>query len=162
MTHSLRRPSILFLLPTFFLAITPALADQTLPQTPPVLLQMIRDDSVHRDLGLSAGQRDQVLAMLREVDGDWFRSRILPADQQHREVARLTEHVRTKLTEILKPNQQDRVNQLVRQALGTRMVLSEDVIARFGLDEWPAALELAERSGARGRVVFTPALHRVE
>jgi mitochondrial enoyl-[acyl-carrier protein] reductase / trans-2-enoyl-CoA reductase len=36
------------------------------------------------------------------------------------------------------------------------MDLREHVVARFGLDQWPAALALAERAGARGRVVFTP------
>ncbi|PRQ05344.1 Quinone oxidoreductase 1 [Enhygromyxa salina] len=37
------------------------------------------------------------------------------------------------------------------------MDLQEQVVGRFTLDQWPAALELAERAGARGRVVFTPA-----
>lgn len=36
------------------------------------------------------------------------------------------------------------------------MDLREHVVARFGLDQWPAALALAEQTGARGRVVFTP------
>ena len=36
------------------------------------------------------------------------------------------------------------------------MELHEHVVARFSLDQWPAALELAEQTGARGRVVFTP------
>ncbi len=39
----------------------------------------------------------------------------------------------SKLREILDPNQRDRLNQLVRQALGTRMVLREDVISELGL-----------------------------
>ena len=133
MKSVLRRTSFLCCLPAIVLMIAPALAEQTLPQTPPVLLQMIRDDSVHRDLGLSAKQRDQILEVLQEVDGPWFRSRNLPADQQHREVTRLNERVRTKLKEILQPQQQDRVNQLIRQALGTRMVLSEDVITELEL-----------------------------
>ena len=38
--------------------------------------------------------------------------------------------------------------------------LHEHITGRFTLEEWPHALELAERAGARGRVVFTPALHR--
>jgi trans-2-enoyl-CoA reductase len=36
------------------------------------------------------------------------------------------------------------------------MELSEHVVGRFTLDQWPDALSLAERVGARGRVVFTP------
>ena len=38
------------------------------------------------------------------------------------------------------------------------MALDELVVGRFTLDQWPAALELAERRGLRGRVVFTPAM----
>ena len=100
---------------------------------PPVLLQMIRDDSVHRDLGLSTPQRDQVLELLGEVDGPWFRSRNLPAEQQSKEVAKLTERVQATLKQILNTSQQERLSQLIRQAFGTRMVLSEDVIAELGL-----------------------------
>ena len=36
------------------------------------------------------------------------------------------------------------------------MELNEHVVGRFTLEQWPEALELAERVGARGRVVFTP------
>lgn len=38
------------------------------------------------------------------------------------------------------------------------MQLREHVIARFTLEQWPEALEQAEREGARGRVVFTPGM----
>ncbi|KIG17839.1 Quinone oxidoreductase [Enhygromyxa salina] len=37
------------------------------------------------------------------------------------------------------------------------MDLHEQVAARFSLDQWPAALAMAEQPGLRGRVVFTPA-----
>jgi hypothetical protein len=36
------------------------------------------------------------------------------------------------------------------------MDLREHVVRRFTLEQWPDALEQAERVGARGRVVFTP------
>jgi thiol-disulfide isomerase/thioredoxin len=123
---------LLFLLPVF-LAWGAAQAEPPQPQTPPVLLQMIRDENVHRDLGLSDAQRDQVRRMLQEVDGPWFRSRNLPADAQNREVAALTTQVQTRLATILSPDQQKRVSQLVRQALGTRMVMNEDVVRELGL-----------------------------
>lgn len=115
------------------LAFQQAKGEQPLPQTPPVLLQMIRDDAVHRDLDLSAQQRDQFLELLREVDGPWFRSRNLSGDQQHREVSQLSDQAQTRLNEILSEPQQQRLRQLVRQALGTRMVLRDDVIKELGL-----------------------------
>lgn len=36
------------------------------------------------------------------------------------------------------------------------MDLREHVVGRFTLEQWPDAIEQAERTGARGRVVFTP------
>jgi trans-2-enoyl-CoA reductase len=37
-----------------------------------------------------------------------------------------------------------------------KLELREHVVGRFTLEQWPDALEQAERVGARGRVVFTP------
>ena len=56
------------------------------PKTPPVLLQMIRDSSIHDELRLSEVQRSRVIESLRAVDGRWFRSRNLPADPQRQEI----------------------------------------------------------------------------
>jgi mitochondrial enoyl-[acyl-carrier protein] reductase / trans-2-enoyl-CoA reductase len=39
-----------------------------------------------------------------------------------------------------------------------RMDLREHVVGRFTLEQWPEAIEQAERVGARGRVVFTPGM----
>ncbi len=54
--------------------------------------------------------------------------------------------------------------QHLREALVAlaKLGLSEQIVDRFTLEEWPAALELAQRNGTRGRVVFTPALHRAQ
>jgi peroxiredoxin len=109
------------------------LAEDPTPQTPPVLLQMIRDDAVHRDLGLSEPQRQQVMRVLKEVDGPWFRSRILPAETQARKVDELSKLVESQLPQILEPDQQKRIRELVRQAMGTRMVLRDDVVEALEL-----------------------------
>ncbi len=103
------------------------------PSLPPVLLQMIRDDSVHRELDLDATQRNQVLAALPAIDGPWFRSRNLPADRQQQEIDRLTKQMETELAKILRQPQQDRLHQLECQALGTRMVLRQDVAEKLSL-----------------------------
>lgn len=100
---------------------------------PPVLLQMIRDDSVHRELDLDATQRNQVLTALPDIDGPWFRSRNLPADRQQQEIDRLTKQMETQLAKILRQSQQDRLHQLEYQALGTRMVLRQDVAEKLNL-----------------------------
>jgi peroxiredoxin len=79
--------------------------------TPPVLLQMIRDDSIHEELGLSTSQIESVRQALTKVDPRWFRARNL---------------------------QLQRLNQLQCQALGTRMFVRDDVIDQLKLT--PAAL----------------------
>ncbi len=104
-----------------------------LSQSPPVLLQMIRDDAIHRDLDLSPSQVGQVMRVLEVLDGPWFRARNLPIEQQQEKIGELTVRLENELSGILTPQQRSRVNQLVRQALGTRMVLREDVIAKLGL-----------------------------
>ncbi len=112
---------------------------------PPVLLQMMRDDAVHEELKLSDSQIGQVETALRQVDGDWFLSRNFPADKQAAKVSELTVVLDQSLRSILDETQLQRRRQLERQALGTRMVLREDV--REGL-------ELTEGQISRFRATF--------
>ncbi len=80
-------------------------ADPTDLQLPPVLLQMIRDSSIHEELRLSEAQRDQVLESLKSVDGRWFRSRNLAADTQRQEIDALTAEITPQLAAILDTTQ---------------------------------------------------------
>lgn len=97
------------------------------PNAPPVLLQMIRDSSVQDELNLSDSQRGQVEATLRNVDGRWFRARNLPAEKQRTEISTLTASLSRSLKSVLDATQQQRLTQLERQALGTRMLTRRDV-----------------------------------
>lgn len=121
-----------------------AFAADTAPQMPPVLLKMIRDQSVHQELGLSASQIDAVYQAHAEVDPDWWRSRIKPAAEQRQELQRLTSQLRSRLRSILDASQLKRLRQLERQGLGTRMVLLDDVVQTLGLSAGERA-ELAEQ-----------------
>ncbi len=97
------------------------------PELPPVLLQMIRDDAVHRELALTASQIASVQSALVGIDGPWFRTRILPKAQRQPQVRELTEQLRRSLGEILTDDQLARLNQLELQALGTRMTADDRV-----------------------------------
>ncbi|MEM9366796.1 MAG: redoxin domain-containing protein, partial [Planctomycetota bacterium] len=112
------------------LASTKASADETVQ---PYLLQMVRDDAIHQELKLDASQIRQVLASLEEVDGPWWRGRILPTDRNHENVAQLTRQLRARLGSILSVDQRERLSQLERQAHGTRMLLLDDVAATLTL-----------------------------
>lgn len=112
-----------------------ATAQSSAPQQPPVLLQMIRDDAVHQELGLRREQVAQLMSALGQVDPPWFRSRNLPPDKQQTEIDSLTSQLRVSLDSILDDDQLDRLSQLERQALGTRMVLRDDVATALNLSD---------------------------
>ena len=100
---------------------------QAEPNTPPVLLQMIRDSSVQDELKLSGSQRERVAETLKSIDGRWFRSRNLPAEEQRTEIATATTELQSSLKDLLDASQLRRLTQLERQALGTRMFTRADV-----------------------------------
>ncbi len=101
--------------------------------SPPVLLQMIRDDAVHDELKLSDQQKSRILSALRGVDGRWFRSRNLDLRTREAEIRKIRAQLDAKLQAILNISQQKRLLQLQYQALGTRMLLREDVATSLEL-----------------------------
>ncbi len=103
------------------------------PELPPVVLQMLRNDKIFEQLGLSSAQRVQVEAVLDRVDGDWWRSRIMQDPQRNATVHSLTLLVKTELQGILSPESYERLLQLERQSLGTRMFLLDSVATALGL-----------------------------
>ena len=107
-------------------------SQETLEVTP-VLLQMIRDDAIHAELDLSDSQSKDVYAAHKSVDPRWFRARNLPVEKRVVEIDSLTNELRQKLSSILKPGQMERVAQLERQALGTRMLTRQDVATALGV-----------------------------
>lgn len=108
--------------------------DSSRPAAPPVLLQMIRDDLVHRELGLSDSQIQSVRNVLQSIDPRWFRARNFPTQKRTAEVDSLTKELREKLIPILSSRHLDRLNQLERQALGTRMLLRDDIMRELNID----------------------------
>ncbi|MEM6980913.1 MAG: redoxin domain-containing protein [Planctomycetota bacterium] len=94
----------------------------------PYLLQMIRDDAVHKELELTPQQIDSTLTALRPIDAQWWPSRILPADRQASVLPELETSLQTALSAIFTPKQINRLAQLRRQAAGTRMLTQADVI----------------------------------
>jgi peroxiredoxin len=103
------------------------------PSSPPVLLQMIRDDLVHQDLGLTEPQIESVQKILQSIDPRWFRARNFQPDKLETELVTLTSELRTKLQQTLTPAHMKRLAQLERQALGTRMIIRDDVAQELGL-----------------------------
>ena len=108
-------------------------AQTTVPETQPVLLQMIRDDSVHQELELSEDQVRRVLAALEPIDGPWFRVRIRPLEERTKTIADLTGQLENSLRGILNADQRARLDQLQNQALGTRMIVRDKTARALGI-----------------------------
>lgn len=101
----------------------------------PYVLQMIRDDSVHAELQLSTDQIDQVYDAIEEVDPRWWVNRIAPAEKQSTEIRELTAILKNRLTGVLSSDQINRLEQLEKQAAGTRFVVHSDAVAALGLSD---------------------------
>lgn len=111
----------------------PAVAAE--PNIPPVLLQMSRDPAIHAELGLSASQAEAVLAVTDQVDKVLWPSRIQPLDRQREINDQLTTRLWKELIGILDAEQRQRLVQLQRQALGTRMFLRPELADELRLSE---------------------------
>ncbi|KAA5543796.1 redoxin domain-containing protein [Roseiconus nitratireducens] len=148
----------LFSVATFYAGVAPDRAIAQLapepPEVNPVLLQMIRDSAIHRELDLSAEQIDAVMHVLEEVDGPWFRVRIRPQPERKVVMGKLTLQLEQALAEILKPDQLDRLNQLRNQALGTRMIVRDAAVSQLDLASQKRG-ELFEYFAETDRMVAT-------
>ncbi|WDQ18844.1 redoxin domain-containing protein [Rhodopirellula sp. P2] len=114
----------------------PAVAEEpSASPAQPFVLQMIRDDSVHTELQLSTDQIDQVYGAIAEVDPRWWVNRITPLEQQSAEIRALTSTLKSRLSGILSGDQMNRLEQLEKQAAGTRFVLHSEAIAALGLSD---------------------------
>ncbi|QDS92529.1 Thiol-disulfide oxidoreductase YkuV [Roseimaritima multifibrata] len=104
-------------------------------EMPPALLQMLHDQLVWDELKLRPKQIEKVVALLRPLDAIWWPSRIQPATDRLAIQRQLTEKLKESLLTVLDRVQWLRLEQLERQALGTRIVLQKDVAAVLQLSE---------------------------
>jgi len=95
---------------------------------PQTLLGLVHAAEVQREIGLggvkNAGFRDQ----LREIDGPWWRSRILPESERRVIVAKQEQRLLDLLGQTLAAEQIKRLRQLELQAQGPRVLLRSEVI----------------------------------
>ncbi len=108
-------------------------------ELPPVLLQMLRNQSVFDELDLSSEQRQQVRERLTPIDNQWWSCRNLPDVQRIATVKQLTAEVKEVLRGQLNEKSFQRLEELEKQALGTRMFLLPEVATAIGLS--PATVQ---------------------
>lgn len=110
-----------------------SIAQSNAPETQPVLLKMVRDDAIHRELKLSDDQIQKVFVALQTIDGPWFRVRIRPVEERIATLKKLTDDLTQSLQEFLDADQLARLDQLQNQALGTRMIVRDQTAAGLKL-----------------------------
>jgi peroxiredoxin len=101
---------------------------------PQNLLRLIHASEVQHELGLNDVEVQRLEAFFKEIDGHWFRSRVLPASEQRQVISKLEGRLHGWLRENLTASQRDRLQQLEYRSLGTRMLLRSDVSQSIGLD----------------------------
>ena len=102
------------------------------PVIPQTLLKLIHAPEVQEELGLNVDE-DTLLAVLRKIDGLWWRSRNLSEDRQRETVGELEKQLLTELKSLLKEGKIKRLREIEVQSQGTRALLRVGVAKAVGL-----------------------------
>ncbi|MHC4520008.1 MAG: redoxin domain-containing protein, partial [Planctomycetota bacterium] len=100
---------------------------------PHPLTMLLRDSAAQRELGLGPEQISAVGAALERVELALWRLRDVPAAEGGESAGRLVEGLREELASVLSARQNERLNELVLQALGVAGLLDPGVVERLRL-----------------------------
>ena len=118
-------------------------SDQLIPRN---LLGLIHAPEIHKELELTKEQISKLQQLFKEIDGTWFRSRILPPENQKPIIEKLEQRVFQWFAQNTSASQQRRLGQLDIQSQGIRMLLRDDLKQQLNLDQdqYQALLSLAQ------------------
>ncbi len=102
---------------------------------PHQLLPLIHASEVQRELKLSDKQVEELETFFASVDGPWFRSRITPPKVQAATLTKLEDEFWRWAASAFKSEQINRLKQLELQAMGSRMLLREDIARQMKLTQ---------------------------
>lgn len=102
------------------------------PVIPQTLLKLIHAPEVQKELGLQIDD-DALLAVLREIDGPWWRSRNLPEEKQREVIGEIEKKLLTDLKSLLKEDKIKRLREIEVQSQGTRSLARKGVAKAVGL-----------------------------
>ena len=97
------------------------------------LLPLLHAPEVHDELQFSPQQVKALETLFREIDGEWFRARIMPPDKQREVNRELEQRVAKWLDEHATSEQRTRLQQLEYRAQGVRFILRSDIVEPLGL-----------------------------
>ncbi len=120
-----------------------ALADTTDVLIPQNLLGLVHAPEVQTELELSDDQQQKLEALFEKLDGEWFRARVLPLEQQRSTIAKLEKQVLQWFEKNVTSDQFKRLKQLELQSLGMRLLLRPEVTRDLELDSGQQARLIA-------------------
>ena len=103
------------------------------PVVPQNLLKLIHAPEVLEELGLKSND-EKLLAILREIDGPWWRSRNLPEDKQHVIIGDLEKKLLESLKTVLTDDKIKRLREIEVQSQGTRALIRSGIAKTVGLE----------------------------
>lgn len=107
--------------------------DAKLVSTPQTLLNLFHAPEVLRELGVSDRQFQELRPALQDIDGPWWRARIVGPEEQRTITARqeglLTELIRARIGD----SAVRRLRQIELQSQGTRCLIRPEVVTAIGL-----------------------------
>lgn len=104
-----------------------------IPAVPYLTVALIRDPSVHAELGLKPSQIKLVQAAIAEVDEPLWQLRDVPLKKVGAQLDALLTRLRQQLKRDLTPGQLDRFDQILLQARGWKALLSADLVNKLKL-----------------------------
>ncbi len=102
---------------------------------PQRLLPLLHAPEIHQELHLTREQVTSLEVVFSEIDGEWFRARNLPAKKAMEQIEVLEQKAREWSKDNLDVKQRTRLEQLERQAQGSRVILRRDVSKELRVDE---------------------------
>jgi thiol-disulfide isomerase/thioredoxin len=104
-----------------------------IPAVPYLTLALIRDPSIHAELGLTPKQVAAVQAAIAEVDESFWRLRDVPVKKCAAQLDSLLASLRLRSNRDLTPKQIERLDQIILQARGWKALVSPEIAERLKL-----------------------------
>jgi thiol-disulfide isomerase/thioredoxin len=99
------------------------------------MTSLLRSRSIQRELMLSPHALRQIEDPVNDIDLPLWRLRNLPSDKRNEQVLSLIDRLKTRLSGVFTPQQMERFNQILWQALGIDALLEPEVATRLRLSE---------------------------
>lgn len=106
-----------------------------IPALPYLLLRLVRDESLQKELNLTSEQKEKLQAVIAEVDEPLWRLRDVPVDKCSDQLDLHLSRLQSGLKATLTPPQQSRLDQILLQARSWRALVTPEFSERLKLSK---------------------------